>query len=200
VFCKHRNDAEYCHNICKKDCPSVSNLWYKFIRNPISRLLNIIFGEKLIYKIKYNIIYKIKTNMYNEKMKKKYPDYVDNEYNCGSYKFIWGVVSWDDLSGKEANFYTMNDIDISYNRETRKYYLSIETAYMFRNKESECKYLRKLLDAFTKYMNDNNLAKKYDFILFMSNPCITTECESIEELYANFKVFVEGYCKFYEFE
>jgi hypothetical protein len=35
VFCKHRNDFEYCYKNCKRECPSVSNLWYRFIRNPI---------------------------------------------------------------------------------------------------------------------------------------------------------------------
>lgn len=35
VFCKHRNDFEYCYNKCNKKCPSVSNLWYGFVINPI---------------------------------------------------------------------------------------------------------------------------------------------------------------------
>lgn len=35
VFCKHHNDFQYCYEYCQKDCPSVSNLWHKFIRNPI---------------------------------------------------------------------------------------------------------------------------------------------------------------------
>ena len=36
VFCIHHNkDFEYCYEYCNKECPSVSNLWYTFIRNPI---------------------------------------------------------------------------------------------------------------------------------------------------------------------
>jgi hypothetical protein len=36
VFCKHyKKDFEYCYNHCTKHCPSVSNLWYRYIRNPI---------------------------------------------------------------------------------------------------------------------------------------------------------------------
>lgn len=36
VFCKHyyNEDFEYCDK-CNKGCPSVSNLWYEYIRNPI---------------------------------------------------------------------------------------------------------------------------------------------------------------------
>lgn len=44
--------------------------------------------------------------------KKKYPDYIDDEYNCGNLKFIWGIKSYDDMSSSDANMWTMNDIDI----------------------------------------------------------------------------------------
>ena len=45
VFCKHYyrdEDFDYCYNQCKKGCPSVSNLWYEFIRNPIVNLFTAI--------------------------------------------------------------------------------------------------------------------------------------------------------------
>jgi len=95
----------------------------------------------------------------------------------------------------------MNDIDITYDRETKKYSLGIETAYMFKEprKKNECKYLKQILDAFTKFMDDNNYSKDYDVCLFMSNPSTDTSAESIEELYMNFKIFVKGYCKVYGF-
>ena len=47
-------------------------------------------------------------------------------------------------------------------------------------------------------MDKNNLNKDKEFMIFMSNPCIDTTAKSIEELYTNFKIFVEGYCKVYE--
>jgi hypothetical protein len=35
-FClKQKKRFEYCYKYCKKECPSVSNLWYRLIRNPI---------------------------------------------------------------------------------------------------------------------------------------------------------------------
>jgi hypothetical protein len=136
------------------------------------------------------------------KYKIKYPDYIEDEYNYGDLKHIWGVKSWDDLSSKECNLYTMNDIDITYNRDTKEYYLGIETAYVFLGdrKQGECKYLRRLLDAFTKFMDDSGYSKNEDYCLFMANPSITTTAKSIEELYTNFRIFVEGFCKLYEKE
>lgn len=132
-----------------------------------------------------------------KKYKKLYPNYEENQYNCGSIKHIWGITSWDDLSGKNASLYSMNDIDITFDRDTKEYMLGIETAYIFNGnvKEGECKYLRQLLDAFTKYMDDNNFSKDNCIGLFFNSPSISTRAESIEELYSNFRIFVEGYCK-----
>jgi hypothetical protein len=141
----------------------------------------------------------IKDYFYNKRMKKKYPDYEDNEYNCGELKHIWGIKSWDDLSSNSCNIYTMNDIEITYHRDIKKYSLCIETAYMYddNRKQHECEYLKQLLNAFTKYMNDNNYSKEYDICLFMMQPSIDFKTDSIEELYANFKIYVEGYCSLY---
>lgn len=144
------------------------------------------------------IIYNIKHKMKVRKYKKLYPDYEDNEYNCGLLKHIWGVKSGDDLSGKECNFYTMNDIDVTYDRDSKLYIIGVETAYIFDNKKNKCKYLRRLLDLFTEFMEDNNYSKDYELCLSTSRPpSILTSAESIEELYIKFKIYVEGYCKVY---
>ena len=121
-------------------------------------------------------------------------EYEDDKYNCGSLKYIWGVKSWDDITNKNACLHTMNDIDIIYNRDTKLYNLSIETIYMFEGnkEEEECKYLRHLLDKFSKYMDNNNLSKDYKTYLAMYD-CFSAE--TIEELYFKFKIFVGGYCK-----
>lgn len=143
-------------------------------------------------------IYKVKHYFEVKKCKKLYSDYDDNEYNIGSLKHIWGIKSWDDLSiGEDTNLYTMNDIDITYDRESKLYMLGIETAYIFKDRKSECKYLKRLLEAFTKYMIDNNYSINYDTCLFFRTPTINSSAESIEELYMNFKIFVEGYCSIY---
>lgn len=140
----------------------------------------------------------IRTYFYEKKLKRLYPDYNgDDAYNCGTLKFIWGVKSFDDLSSADACIYTMNDIDILYNRETLKYTLGVETAYMFKDKLAEVKYLDSLLSYFTKYMIENNLSTEEPHFLWMSNPCTIMEADTIEELYTNFKLFVEGYKALY---
>lgn len=35
VFCKYHSDKEYCYKHCNRECPSVSNLWHRLVRNPI---------------------------------------------------------------------------------------------------------------------------------------------------------------------
>lgn len=109
-------------------------------------------------------------------------------------KFIWGVKSLDDLSGSDANLYTMNDIDIVYDKKKSEYMLGIETAYLFDSFEAECNYLVDCLNAFTKYMDDNGLKRNEPYTLFMSDTCTSMAAKSIEELYMNFKIFVDGFC------
>lgn len=142
----------------------------------------------------------IRSHFYNKKMKSLYPDYEDNAYNCGSLKFVYGVKSYDDLTDQNCSFYTMNDFDIYYDRETKLYSLGIETAYGFESprKRGECDYLKKLLEIFTKYMDENKLDKNFDLCLFCMQPEITNKGGSIEELYAKFKLFVLGYCELYK--
>ena len=144
---------------------------------------------------------KIRSHFYNKKMKSLYPDYEDDAYNCGSLKFIYGVKSYDDLSCSDCSFYSMNDLDIYYDRNTKLYSLEIETVYGFNEprKQNECKYLVKLLEVFTKYMDENKLDKNFDLCFFCMQPEITNKGSSIEELYAKFKMFVLGYCTFYEY-
>jgi len=165
----------------------------------INKIKQIINNIKIkLYRIYYNIQYSLEVKKY----KRLYSDYIDDEYNNGSLKFIWGIISWDDLNGKDANLHTMNDIDIIYDRDTKLYMLGIETAWVFDGneeeiKKGECRYLRQLLDAFTKFMDDNGYLKDYDTCLYMRRPYLNDSAESIGELYFNFKVFVEGYCKVY---
>ena len=140
--------------------------------------------------IKSDIAYR-KENKYLEEMDKKYGNFA---LETDDYKFIWGVKSWDDLSGADACMFTMNDIDITYDKKKRVYMLGIETAYMFDTHEDECEYLKDCLNAFAKYMDDNGLNKNEPYRLWMSNPCTNMTAETIEELYINFKIFVDGFC------
>lgn len=129
-----------------------------------------------------------------KQMKKKYPDW-DYKYDVGEYHFVYGVKSWDDLTGMDVNVHTMNDFEIGYSRDTKQYSVSIETAYMFKNgRAGECKYLRQLLSTFEKYMDEHKLNKNEELCLYMSQPEIDMHADTIEQLYTKFRMYVEGYC------
>lgn len=163
-------------------CKSLFNLYYGiFIKfSPFKQIDD--FSIEVAYR---------KKGKYIKKMHRKYGDCsLEND----DIKFVWGIKSGDDLTGSDANLYTMNDIDITYDKKKKRYMLGIETAYVFKTRAAECDYLKKCLNAFTKYMDNNGLKKNRPYILFMSNPCISMVAENIEELYINFKIFVDGFC------
>ena len=127
----------------------------------------------------------------------KYKDYEDNEFNYNSIKHIWGVPSSDSPTPNECNLYTMNDIDIIYNRDCNLYTLSIESIYNFKNKEYECEYLLRLLREFYRFMKNHNYDTNHQLKLSECNMGLIFAANSIGELYAKFKIFVEGYCSVY---
>jgi len=137
---------------------------------------------------------KLSNKLYYFKMKHKYHDYIEDEYNYGDLKFIWGIKSWDDLSGKDANIYTMNDIEIDYDRKSKEYILSIETIYHFKEGNlGEVSYLDKLLNAFTKFMIENNYNTNEPYTLYLMQTENIWRANDIPTLYTQFKLFVEGY-------
>ena len=187
IKCKNKW-SDYCYNDCtalnNKTYPSLSNIKYHL---PIIKHVVNLFDSLEIAKEEKN----------QEKANREYGNYMLEDDNL---KFIWGMKSADDFTGCKCNLYTMNDIDITYDKKNKVYYLGIETAYIFKNHQAECDYLKGLLNGFTIYMDTNKLNKNEEFMLFMGNPCIDTTAKSIEELYTNFRIFVEGYCKIYEEE
>ena len=186
---KYNKNGDNCYNHREKDeygyfinkCKSLSNIYYGTIIK--------FFPFKQIYDFRSERTWR-KEEKYNKEMDEKYGDCT---LETDDIKFIWGVKSFDDLSSSNACLYTMNDIDLTYDKQKREYMLGIETAYMFDSYDDECKYLSDCLKAFTKYMDDNGLNKNEPFRLFMNNPCTNMVANSIEELYTNFKIFVNGY-------
>ena len=186
---KYNKNGDNCYNHREKDeygyfinkCKSLSNIYYGTIIK--------FFPFKQIYDFRSEKAWR-KEEKYNKEMDEKYGDCT---LETDDIKFIWGVKSFDDLSSSNACLYTMNDIDLTYDKQKREYMLGIETAYMFDSYDDECKYLSDCLKAFTKYMDDNGLNKNEPFRLFMNNPCTNMVANSIEELYTNFKIFVNGY-------
>ena len=186
---KYNKNGDNCYNHREKDeygypigeCKSLSNIYYGTLIK--------FFPFKQIDYFLTNRAWR-KEEKYIKEMDKEYGDYT---LETDDLKFIWGIKSYDDLSCADACLYTMNDIDIIYDKKKKEYILGIETAYLFKTYNDECKYLSDCLKAFTKYMDDNGLNKNEPFRLFMNNPCTNMVANSIEELYTNFKIFVNGY-------
>lgn len=137
-----------------------------------------------------------------KRLKKLYDDWEDDEYNCADNKFIWGIKSHDDITENPPSFYTLNDIDIYYNRKSKLYFLDIETIYKFDNRDDEKKYLNKLLDDFEQYLLglgglegfDYNLDKQprlYEFDL--SSGYDLFKSADLEDLFYRFKTFVNNF-------
>lgn len=147
------------------------------------------------------IIKKINDYIEDKKFKKEIEAYKKNyisEKETQDMLFIWGIKSYDDLSqSKEANLYTMNDLDIIYHKDEEKYSISIETIYIFSTIEAQYNYMQSLLDEFTKWMKENNYDTNTTFSLykvFTDGINISIKYNSIEEIYAAFKMMVNGYC------
>ena len=122
-------------------------------------------------------------------------DYYDTPYENEIMKFIWGVKSWDDLCDSDACLYTMNDIDLLYLKDKKKYLLSIETIFMFEKEEHKLGYLESCLDAFTKFMVENGYdteVKPHWWDVFGNG--MSEYFDSIEECYGMFKMLVNAYC------
>ena len=136
-------------------------------------------------------IQKIIDMYYYQKEKGYYETFNDDYTENIDYKFIFGVISYDDLSYNKPNLLTMNDLDVLYNKHNKTYSWDIECVYSFPNKEGKKKYLKRLLKCFTKFMKEHNYNTELDgFYTIFSN---VNEFDTIEECYANFKYCVNGY-------
>ena len=149
--------------------------------------------------LKY-LYYRIKEKIHTANMKRKYPDYKDDCYNYDNLKFIWGVKSHDDFTSTSANIWTMNDLEITYDRDTKEYLLGIETIYHFENGyKGEIEYLEGLLDKFTEFVEERGcMVPNVRIHLGYVESLEPWRAETISELYLRFKVFVKGYQALYE--
>ena len=115
------------------------------------------------------------------------------------YDFVFGIVAQDNMSGStEANLYTLNDLELVYNKKDNTYHLSIETIYQFsQGKKGEISYLKRLLKQFEDWMKLNNYNINYDiklYEIFTKGKNITSDFVSVEEAFSYFKILVNGYC------
>lgn len=126
-----------------------------------------------------------------KRCKKLYLDWRDDEYNCGPLKYIWGI---RDTGESADNFEQLTDLDIYYNRDTKKYILALETIYIFPDDNSKIKYLDTLLKKFEQHVYHQLQEDAY------SPKCLRTyndgnlfQADSEIELFYKFKIFVIGY-------
>ena len=196
IFCKYRklnkNHDYACMDSWKKDeygytigeCNSLYNIWY----------------GKINKHFPFNIIQYF-IDKHEEKITEEYyNDYNEDFTENSSMKFIWGLKSYNDLSSCDANLETMNDIDLIYLKDEKKYILGVETAYMFNSKEAEKEYFKTLLDKFTKWIeeqgyNTNSTLNTYDdmYEIFSGYININTHFNTIENAYITFKLLVNEY-------
>lgn len=110
-------------------------------------------------------------------------------------KFIWGIKSAYDISGRPCDLYTLNDFDIWYDPNTKSYHYDIETAYDFRGSESQTKYLRMIFKELTEWMHEKGYSTKCKPQLYDLFSCDRWKYgfETLEELYADFKLKCMGF-------
>lgn len=174
ILCPYKKEEDCLEK--HSNCYSLSNIyWGTLVKH---------FPFKQIDWIKDKIEKKHSDNRW-ARLEKRYGDVTKED---DTFKFIWGYPN-----SEKANLYTMNDIDIVYDKKEQKYLLGIETAYFFSNSNAEVEYLEELLEAFAEFMRKSGFNLSYSPTFFMSNPVISAEADSIEELYWNFKIFVLGY-------
>ena len=128
---------------------------------------------------------------------KLYSDWKDDEFNCSSNKFIFGVMSENGFCDVVPSFYTLNDLQVYYNRDTEKYLLDIDCNLLCLNSDSYIKRLNTLLKRFKCFMIDT-----FGEEILNNNLSIETSADFVNDywstddlltLYRRFYIFVSGY-------
>lgn len=128
---------------------------------------------------------------------------MNSEYQLDDEVFVWGVLACDDngLDGCTPSMRTMNDLDITYNKKTKLYSLSIETIYIFDSVRCELNYLINLLDKFTDWMEECAYSTNYKVSSAdVLNPINGQKFSSIEQAYAWFKFQVISFVRMHDFD
>ena len=130
-----------------------------------------------------------------KKAKKKYALYNDATH-CNALVFIWGVT----IGGDIASFYTLNAIDIVYNRDTGKYILDFDLTDFKPTvpntiDEDTAMYLRSLQFQLNQFVSKQQSRFNLDNKELNVSDCNWDSLyvsDSLEELQIKFNVFVNG--------
>ena len=130
-----------------------------------------------------------KSRKEKKRCKKLYPDWKDDEYNCGPLRYVWGIQH----NGEDTNnFNTLNDLDIYFNRDTKKYILSLDTMVIM-SPEQTMNHLEFLLGKFSKLIGDILECSFNPYELNVYDAGELFIADSLTELYYKFKIFVNGF-------
>ena len=146
-----------------------------------------------------------RANKEKKRCKKLYEDWVDNEFNCGPNKFIFGIISKDNsyvLRNPQnisiPSFSTLNDLQIYYNRDTKKYLLDVD-CYGYSDDTGVVIYLKNLLKQLKDFVEIqyNGIKIKYlidDYIFpYLEDMSNYWQADDLITLYSKFYIFVNGY-------
>ena len=140
---------------------------------------------------------KLGTDLKREKARcaRLYPDWVDDEFNMLDNLFIWG---YNTNPNTIPSFYSWDDAYIYFNRQTKKYYMTIDTGFYGVNYDKE--FAQAELDrldqidlAFRDFLIKKGLPMRANIFPF-EDPAL--EAETLSELYVKFRIMIEGYKKY----
>lgn len=184
LLCKYKYDSAACFDATYNHdfkCRSLSNIYH----------------GKIAKWFPFNIIEKIKGEIEWKKTEKFYDDFNEDGTENSTMKHIWGIRSCCDLSSAPCGLLSMNDFDVTYLKDENKYVIGVETALFFDDENGKYNYLRFLLDRFTEFMEENGYDTTREFELyevFTNGININTHFDNMEDCYAAFKMFVNGFC------
>ncbi len=184
ILCRNKkyntNDYPYGCNSFDK-CYSLNNLMFK------------IPGFRKLYSLWLDWEWK-RQERYYEKMEKKYGDYsLEND----DVKFIFGVLGmWPEPSDK-PNLFTMNDLDICYDKKKQTYDLGIELFIGFETPDGHRNHLNYLLEKFTDFMKSegydtDNCKYSWRDFFYVGEMSSGLSGKTLEEVYWKFKMMVLG--------
>lgn len=150
------------------------------------------------YAILYSLLQDWKFGRYErycEKMEKKYGDYsIEND----NVKFIFGVlgVCLPGTSNK-PNLFTMNDLDICYDKKEGTYGLDIELLIGFETPDGHRNHLNYLLEKLTEFMKSegydtDNCKYGWQDFFYPDDMFSGLSGKTLEEVYWKFKMMVLG--------
>ena len=150
----------------------------------------------------------LKREMREMKKRKKecaklYPDWQDDEFNMFECKSLWGLPSRDNEKGCPS-FSTYNKAAVYYNRDNKRYYMSLDDGFFdLTNQESReayIKYLLEIKDAFATYVFSFDEDKKIPFepICISELMDYGLEGKSLAELYCKFCVLIKGIVEYFK--